>query len=102
MTHKNDFLEMADRDEERVHLGGKAVFDQDLLGGSAPKSGKKHHKYSLNNSQFQELAICRTLKLEVNLMKTKKKLTQPICQNLVFARSDFEIHQNFQIGSTQF
>ena len=40
MTHKNDFLEMADRDEERVHLGGKAVFDQDLLGGSAPKSGK--------------------------------------------------------------
>ena len=41
MTHKNDFLEMADRDEERVHLGGKAVFDQDLLGGSAPKSGKK-------------------------------------------------------------
>ena len=40
MIHNYDFIEMADRDEERVHLGGKAVFDQDLLGGSAPKSGK--------------------------------------------------------------
>ena len=26
-------------DEERIHLGGKAVFDTDLLGGAAPKSG---------------------------------------------------------------
>ena len=40
MTRNIEVLEMADRDEERVHLGGKAVFDQDLLGGSAPKSGK--------------------------------------------------------------
>jgi len=86
MIHKNEFLEMADRDEERVHLGGKAVFDQDLLGGSAPKSGIRHNKYSCNNSLFQELAICHTLKLAVNLMKTKKKLTQPTCQNLVSAR----------------
>ena len=26
-------------DGDRVHLGGDAMFDKDLLGGSAPKSG---------------------------------------------------------------
>ena len=30
---------MADRDEERVHLGGKAVFDADLLGTGGTKGG---------------------------------------------------------------
>ena len=30
---------MADRDEERVHLGGKAVYDADLLGTGGGKGG---------------------------------------------------------------